>query len=176
MSLNRSQILTAPSPSDYSWLHRRRGRKTGRWSGSLFARLRSNTVRIFFNRKRGVPIDDWPHVYGVRLPFVDPRYPNDAAVEFALGGKVAVWQSLRSEIMVYAALVIFGIGSCRPYRANVGGSIPLADRLGPGFGSSSCRTHSFGDGTVSDQSRTARVAPCGWLGSCPCMSMRSEHW
>jgi hypothetical protein len=69
-------------------------------------------VRIFLNRKRGVPIDDRRHVYRVRLPFMNPRYPNDAAVEFALGGKVAVWQSRRPEIMVYAALVIFGIDSC----------------------------------------------------------------
>ena len=70
--------------------------------------MRSNTVRIFLNRKRGVPIDDWRHVYRVRPQFVDPRYPNDCAVEFALGGKVAVWRSRRPEIMVYAALVIFG--------------------------------------------------------------------
>ena len=35
---------------------------------AFFARLRSNTVRIFFNRKRGVPIDDWRHVY--RVPAV----------------------------------------------------------------------------------------------------------
>jgi hypothetical protein len=68
-------------------------------------------VRIFLNRKRGVPIDDGRHGYEVRLPFVDPRYPNDAAVEFALGGKVAVWQSRRPEIMVHAALVIFGTDS-----------------------------------------------------------------